>query len=67
VLKSSFKPNASAEDKAVFSSLFHCWCHNPVATLSVCSLAQAYDLSAVLVQKLADVELTVGFLMQVSQ
>jgi len=67
VLKSSFKPNASAEDKAVFSSLFHCWCHNPVATLSLCLLAQAYDLSAVLVQKLADVELTVGFLMQMDK
>jgi len=38
-----------------------------VATLSLCLLAQAYDLASVLVQKFAEVEITVGFLMQIDK
>lgn len=44
----------------VFRSLFSCWCHNPVATLSLCLLAQAYRVSARLVDELAAVDITVG-------
>jgi vacuole morphology and inheritance protein 14 len=60
VLKNSFKESALKEDRDVFNSLFQCWCHNPVATLSLCLLAQSYDLASVLVQRFADVEITVG-------
>jgi vacuole morphology and inheritance protein 14 len=67
VLKRSFQPSASGEDREVFTQLFTCCCHNPVATLSLCLLAQAYDLSACLVQKFAEVEITVGFLMQIDK
>lgn len=45
----------------VFLCLFACWSHNPVATLSLCLLAQAYGLAARLVQEeLAHVDITVG-------
>lgn len=64
-LKLSIKGDASAEDRDLFAALFACWCHNPVATFSLCLLAQAYDLSAELVREVAEVEITVGFLMQV--
>jgi len=44
-----------------------CWSHNPVATFSLCLLAQAYDLSACLILKFAEVDVTVGFLMQIDK
>ena len=56
VLKKSFQAQSSLADREVFTKLFRCWCHNPVATLSLCLLAQAYDLAAVLVQKFAEVK-----------
>jgi vacuole morphology and inheritance protein 14 len=53
---------------AVFSSLFQCWCHNPVSTFSLCLLAQAYDISFALVQRFAQMEdVTVSFLMQIDK
>mmetsp|Transcript_7725 Transcript_7725/g.19887 ORF Transcript_7725/g.19887 Transcript_7725/m.19887 type:complete len:686 (-) Transcript_7725:82-2139(-) len=67
ILKSSFQESASSEDRAVFTALFNCWSHNPVATLSLCLLAQAYGLASALVQKFAEVEITVGFLMQIDK
>lgn len=66
-LKISFQESATSEDRAVFANLFECWSHNPVATLSLCLLAQAYDLASALVQKFAEVEITVGFLMQIDK
>lgn len=64
-LKLSTKSDASQEDRELFAALFACWCHNPVATFSLCLLAQAYDVSAELVKEVSEVEITVGFLMQV--
>lgn len=56
------------ESGSVFATLFHCWCHNPVATFSLCLLAKAYDLSFALVQRFADMEdISVGFLMQIDK
>jgi vacuole morphology and inheritance protein 14 len=54
------------ETGQIFANIFHCWCHNPVATFSLCLLAQAYDLSFALVKRFAEMEdVTVGFLMQI--
>lgn len=64
-LRLSTRSDASAEDRELFAALFACWCHNPVATFSLCLLAQAYDVSAELVKEVAEVEISVGFLMQV--
>ena len=64
-LRLSTKSDASPEDRELFAALFACWCHNPVATFSLCLLAQAYDVSAELVKEVAEVEISVGFLMQV--
>ena len=62
-LKESFQ-NGSID---TFTTLFRSWCHNPVATFSLCLLAQAYDLSSSLIMKFADIEVTVGFLMQIDK
>ncbi|CAN0185997.1 unnamed protein product, partial [Discosporangium mesarthrocarpum] len=66
-LKLSFRSDALAENRELFADLFACWCHNPVATFSLCLLAQAYDVSAELVREVAEVEITVGFLMQIDK
>ncbi|KAL7550836.1 hypothetical protein ACHAWF_017820 [Thalassiosira exigua] len=51
----------------VFESLFRCWCHSPVATFSLCLLARAYAVAFALVQKFSELEVTVGFLMQLDK
>jgi vacuole morphology and inheritance protein 14 len=55
------------EHQQVFLTLFRCWSHNPVATFSLCLLSQAYDLSAQLILKFANVDVTIGFLMQIDK
>ena len=57
----------SNEGIKVFHAIFTCWCHNPVATFSLCLLAQAYDLAFCLVKKFSELEVTVGFLMQMDK
>jgi len=66
-LKQSFEATATEQDKTTFISLYRCWTHNAVATYSLCLLAQAYHISASLIQKFADADITVGFLMQVDK
>lgn len=66
-LKASFQSNATEQDKSTFTSLFLCWTHNAVATFALCLLAQAYHISASLIQKFADADVTVGFLMQIDK
>ncbi|GAX25894.1 vacuole morphology and inheritance protein 14 [Fistulifera solaris] len=62
------KGNVDAESANVFATLFRCWCHNPVATFSLCLLARAYDLSFALVKRFSLMEdVTVGFLMQLDK
>lgn len=58
---------SNESDKQMFVAIFGCWVHNPVATLSLCLLSQAYSLSSCLIQKFADVNVSVGFLMQVDK
>ena len=67
-LKGSFQGNVAEADYEGFGVLFRCWCHNPVATISLCLLAQAYDLSAFLIlKKFPEIDVTVGFLMQIDK
>ena len=55
-------------DGKVFQTIFRCWCHNPIATFSLCLLAKAYDLSFQLVQRFSEMrDVTVGFLMQIDK
>ena len=54
-------------DSDLFIALFSSWCHNPVATFSLCLLSQAYNLSSKLILRFAEVDVTVGFLMQIDK
>ncbi|KAJ3327517.1 hypothetical protein HDU76_011659 [Blyttiomyces sp. JEL0837] len=51
----------------LFAVLYRSWCHNPVATFSLCLLAQAYEHAANLLQVFAELEITVNFLIQVDK
>ncbi|RMX63810.1 hypothetical protein KXD40_007339 [Peronospora effusa] len=67
ILRRSFQPRASEDDVRVFTALFRSWCHNPIAAFSLCLLAQSYTLSAALISKFADIDASVGFLMQIDK
>ena len=67
IKSSSSSYSSSNEGIKVFHAIFTCWCHNPVATFSLCLLAQAYDLAFCLVKKFSELEVTVGFLMQMDK
>mmetsp|Transcript_8915 Transcript_8915/g.36822 ORF Transcript_8915/g.36822 Transcript_8915/m.36822 type:complete len:489 (+) Transcript_8915:973-2439(+) len=67
MLRSSLDGHASEEAARVFITLFEAWSHNPVATLGLCLIAQAYRLASALVILFADVDVSVGFLMQIDK
>jgi vacuole morphology and inheritance protein 14 len=68
-LKQCMETPKSGSDSSseTFITLFRSWCHNPVATFSLCLLAHAYDLSANLIMKFAEIDVSVGFLMQIDK
>lgn len=49
----------------LFKTLYSSWCHNPVATVSLCLLSQNYDHASNLVQKFADIEITADLLKEI--
>ena len=51
----------------LFNTLFKCWCHSPMATFSFCLLARAYEVAFDLVQKFSELDVSVGFLMQIDK
>jgi vacuole morphology and inheritance protein 14 len=51
----------------LFEALYRSWCHNPVATFSLCLYAQAYEHADKLIPKFADMEVTVPFLVQIDK
>lgn len=55
------------ENEDLFGTLFRCWCHSPVSTFSFCLLARAYDVAFDLVQKFSELDVSVGFLMQIDK
>jgi vacuole morphology and inheritance protein 14 len=55
------------EGRDLFVTLYKSWVHNPVATFSLCLLAQVYELASTLSFKMADIEVTVGFLFQIDK
>ena len=54
--------NSSGNGSKVFSSLFHCQCHNHVSTLSLCLLAHAYHVAFHQVKNISSLDVTEVFL-----
>lgn len=57
----------SKDGQHLFVTLYRSWCHNSVATFTLCLLAQAYEHASNLLQILADLEMTVAMLIQVDK
>lgn len=55
------------DGQAFFISMYKCWCHNAVATFSLCLMAQAYEQASNLLQIFADLEVTVPLLVQIDK
>lgn len=66
-LRTQLKDLHTAESRALFCSLYRSWCHNPVATVSLCFLTQNYKHAYHLIQKFAGLEVTVDFLTEVDK
>eukprot|EP00808_Paulinella_micropora_P024222 g32424.t1 len=58
---------ATPKGRDLFGCLYKTWCHNPVATFSLCLFAQAYQLATALVYQVAELEMTVPLLMQLDK
>ncbi|GMH01974.1 hypothetical protein Nepgr_003813 [Nepenthes gracilis] len=57
--------NASGKD--LFLSLYASWCHSPMAIISLCLLAQAYQHASTVVQSLVEEDINVKFLVQLDK
>ncbi|KAL0968548.1 hypothetical protein UPYG_G00268270 [Umbra pygmaea] len=66
-LRNQLKDLRTQESSALFCCLYRSWCHNPVATVSLCFLTQNYQHAYNLIQKFGDLEVTVDFLMEVDK
>jgi len=58
---------SNTKAQKVFCTLFGTWCYNPVSAVCLCLMAQCYELGASLVFRLADQDITIGFLMQMDK
>lgn len=67
LLSSKGSQGSQDSQEEVFTLLFRTWCHNPAAAFCLCMLAQAYDLSALLVCELDHSDVSVGFIVQVER
>jgi vacuole morphology and inheritance protein 14 len=66
-LRKKLKHLETKEGSQLFVSLYKSWSHNPIATFSLCLLAQAYAHAAYLLQIFSELEITVNFLIQVDK
>ncbi|KAI9033631.1 vacuolar protein 14 C-terminal Fig4p binding-domain-containing protein [Phycomyces nitens] len=57
----------SKDNQRLFITLYKSWCHNAVATFSLCLLAQAYEHAAIMLQVFAEMDITVSMLVQVDK
>ena len=53
--------------RTFFVTIYPAWAHNPVALLSVCLLAQAYEHAAELVLQFGALEMSLPFLVQIDR
>ncbi|GCB66924.1 hypothetical protein scyTo_0005051 [Scyliorhinus torazame] len=66
-LRNQLKDLRTTESCNLFCGLYRSWCHNPVATVSLCFLTQNYKHAYELIQKFGDLEVTIDFLTEVDK
>ncbi|KAJ0240494.1 Protein VAC14 [Hirschfeldia incana] len=55
------------EGKELFVALYASWCHSPMAVISLCLLAQAYQHASVVIQSLVEEDMNVKFFVQLDK
>ncbi|KAI9822144.1 MAG: hypothetical protein M1832_003147 [Thelocarpon impressellum] len=66
-LRKRLKNLETRDGQIFFVALFRSWCHNAVATFSLCLLAQAYEQAYNLLQIFAELEMTINMLIQIDK
>ncbi|RKP09317.1 vacuolar protein 14 C-terminal Fig4p binding-domain-containing protein [Thamnocephalis sphaerospora] len=66
-LRKRLRRMEAKENQSLFVALYRSWCHNAVATFSLCLLAQAYEHAANMLQIFAELEISVNFLIQLDK
>ncbi|KAK1651929.1 hypothetical protein QYE76_069734 [Lolium multiflorum] len=61
------KSLVDSRGKDLFLSLYPSWCHSPMATISLCLLAQAYNHASSVIQSLGEEDINVKFLVQLDK
>ncbi|KAJ7283107.1 hypothetical protein O6H91_Y347400 [Diphasiastrum complanatum] len=61
------KSLSSSQGRDLFVALYSSWCHSPMATISLCLLAQAYQLASAVIQVLGESDIEVKFLVQIDK
>ncbi|CAM0872066.1 unnamed protein product [Alopecurus aequalis] len=61
------KSLVDSRGKDLFVSLYPSWCHSPMATISLCLLAQAYNHASSVIQSLGEEDMNVKFLVQLDK
>eukprot|EP00250_Pteridium_aquilinum_P009774 c18928_g1_i1 orf=170-2287(+) len=58
---------SNSDGRSFFVELYSTWCHSPMATISLCLLAQAYQHATSVIQSLGEEDINVRFLVQVDK
>ena len=66
-LRKLLRDESSAEGRALFATLYRCWCHSAGATFTLCLLTEAYAHASDLVHRFARLEVTVPFLLELDK
>lgn len=66
-LRNQLRELATPESCSLFSCLYQSWCHNPVATVSLCLLTQNYQHACDLLMVFGHLEVNVEFLIQIDK
>ncbi|OAE25279.1 hypothetical protein AXG93_4642s1000 [Marchantia polymorpha subsp. ruderalis] len=64
ILKNS---SSNPAGRNLFVALYKSWCHSPMATVSLCLLAQAYTHASSIIQSLGELDINVNLLVQVDK
>eukprot|EP00850_Spirogloea_muscicola_P011853 SM000075S21942 [mRNA] locus=s75:91957:98287:- [translate_table: standard] len=64
VLKQSLR---TPEGQDLFNALYASWCHSPIATVNLCLLAQAYELSSTVISNMGEADIDINLLVQVDK
>ncbi|XP_072403206.1 protein VAC14 homolog isoform X2 [Diabrotica undecimpunctata] len=66
-MRNKLKDLITEDSKALFCCLYETWCHNPVATVSLCLLTQSYSHVCDLIKIFGNLEVTVEFLIEIDK